>query len=114
MNLFAPFRSSSALSRPAHSRGRQRRRLCLALAALPALAFGIQAHAQPPNPSDYRIVTKVPREELDRWIKEEAARSGGNFDRDRYHFIVGFSTGHFGSDPVHAIAMRRLAFSLLN
>jgi hypothetical protein len=36
------------------------------------------------------------------------------FDHQRYHFVVGFSTGHYGTDPVHAIGMRRLAFSLLN
>lgn len=72
------------------------------------------ARAQTPDPQDYRLVTRVPREELDRWLKDEMRRSGGDLDAGRYHFVVGFSTGHYGSDPVHAIATRRLAFSLLN
>ncbi len=51
---------------------------------------------------------------MDAWLKQEVATSGGNWNTDRYHFFIGFSTGHFGQDPVHAIAMRRLAFSLMN
>jgi hypothetical protein len=72
------------------------------------------ARAQAPDPKDYRLIVKVPREEVDSWLKEQVAKSGGQFDRERYHFVLGFSTGHYGSDPVQAIAMRRLAFSLLN
>lgn len=72
------------------------------------------ARAQTPDPKDYRLIVKVPREEVDTWLKEQVTKSGGTFDRERYHFVLGFSTGHYGSDPVQAIAMRRLAFSLLN
>lgn len=85
----------------------------LALAAA-VLLTPCAARAQTPDPNDYRIITQVPRAELDRWLKDEVRRSGGNLENQRYHFVIGFSTGHFGSDPVHAIAMRRLAFSLLN
>jgi hypothetical protein len=90
--------------------------------ALPALifvlaliaAFAAPALAQTPSPQDYSVITRVPREEADRWLKEQVSRSAGDFEHQRYHFVIGFSTGHYGSDPVHAIAMRRLAFSLLN
>ncbi|MGV3721918.1 MAG: hypothetical protein ACO1SX_13475 [Actinomycetota bacterium] len=70
--------------------------------------------AQTADPRDYRLIVKVPREEVDQWLKQEITKSNGKFDAERYHFVVGFSTGHYGSDPVQAIAMRRLAFSLLN
>jgi hypothetical protein len=70
--------------------------------------------AQAPNDQNYSQVMNVPRQEINDWLKSEIAKSGGDFDQQRYHFIVGFSTGHYGQDPVHAIAMRRLAFSLLN
>src|SRR5439155_23508898 len=72
------------------------------------------ACAQSTDPRDYRIIQRVPREEVDRWLKDEFSHSGGDLEKGRYHFVLGFSTGHYGSDPVHAIAMRRLAFSLLN
>ncbi len=88
-------------------------RLASALLATVLLAPAA-ARAQTPDPNDYRIITQVPRAELDRWLKDEVRRSGGDLENERYHFVVGFSTGHYGSDPVHAIAMRRLAFSLLN
>lgn len=70
--------------------------------------------AQPVDTRDYGRISQVPREAFDRWIKEEVQQSGGDLQRGRYHFIIGLSTGHFGQDPVHAIAMRRLAFTLLN
>ncbi len=70
--------------------------------------------AQTVNPQDYTRITQVPRAEMDAWLRQEVAASGGNWDKDRYHFYIGFSTGHFGQDPVHAIAMRRVAFSLMN
>lgn len=81
-----------------------------AAASLP----GAPAHSQTADPRDYRLIVKVPREEVDQWLKQEIGKSKGKFDAERYHFVVGFSTGHYGSDPVQAIAMRRLAFSLLN
>lgn len=93
--------------------GMTRRAIALAACGL-ALSAGTAAAQPPPNPQDYRIITQVPRAELDRWIREEVQRSGGKFENERYHWVVGFSTGHYGTDPVHAIAMRRLAFSLLN
>ena len=86
----------------------------LALSALAGAAFAPAARAQTPDPKDYRLIIKVPREEVDSWLKEQVTKSGGTLDKERYHFVVGFSTGHYGSDPVQAIAMRRLAFSLLN
>jgi hypothetical protein len=92
--------------------GRAAAALLLAAAAFTA-ALPAQGQ-EAPDPSDYRRVSRVPRQEFDRWLKEQVRQSGGDFDRQRYRFIVGFSTGHYGSDPVHAIAMRRLAFSLLN
>jgi hypothetical protein len=70
--------------------------------------------AQEPDAQNYSQVMSVPRQEINDWLKSEIAKSGGDFDHQRYHFIVGFSTGHYGQDPVHAIAMRRLAFGLLN
>jgi len=76
--------------------------------------ISVPALAQSADPRDYRLIVKVPREEVDQWLKQEITKSGGKFDAERYHFVVGFSTGHYGSDPVQAIAMRRLAFSLLN
>lgn len=84
------------------------------LPALCLLAFVGPARAQTPDPRDYSIIQRVPREEVDSWLKDEIKRSGGDLDTQRYHWILGFSTGHYGSDPVHAIAMRRLAFSVLN
>lgn len=78
------------------------------------LLAGGWAQAQEPGQQNYGRVIQVPRQEINDWLKEEVAKSGGNIDKDRYHFIVGFSTGHYGQDPVHAIAMRRLAFTLLN
>lgn len=92
--------------------GTTRRAIALGFCGL-ALSAGV-ASAQAPDPNDYRIITQVPRAELDRWLKDEVQRSGGKLENERYHWVVGFSTGHYGSDPVHAIAMRRLAFSLLN
>lgn len=86
---------------------------CLFLAML-LLLPAAAASAQTPDPQDYRLILRVPRQEADLWLREEIARSGGKFEEQRYHFVIGFSTGHYGSDPVHAIAMRRLAFSLLN
>jgi len=64
------------------------------------------ARAQAPDAQNYRQVMNVPRQEINDWLKSEVTRSGGDFDHQRYHFIVGFSTGHYGQDPVHAIAMR--------
>ncbi|MCC2671151.1 MAG: hypothetical protein K0Q72_3622, partial [Armatimonadetes bacterium] len=89
------------------------RRAFVAALALTAAA-ALPARAQTPDPKDYRLIVRVPREEVDSWLKDQIAKSGGKLDQERYHFVVGFSTGHYGSDPVQAIAMRRLAFSLLN
>lgn len=72
------------------------------------------ATASTKSVEDYGAVSYVPRTEIDEWVRSEVARHGGNFDAQRYHFVIGFSTGHFGSDPVHAIAMRRVAFTILN
>jgi hypothetical protein len=72
------------------------------------------AWAQQPDAQNYSQVMNVPRQEVNDWLKSEITKSGGDFEHQRYHFIIGFSTGHYGQDPVHAIAMRRLAFSLLN
>ncbi len=77
-------------------------------------AAQIPGSAQTPDTQDYGRITRVPRAEIDAWLKQEAAASGGNWNAARYHFYIGFSTGHFGQYPVHAIAMRRLAFSLMN
>lgn len=90
-----------------------RRRVAL-LAITGLLAVGGTAYAQTPNPRDYQAVTWVSRVDADRWLKEQIRQSGGDIDKQRYHFVVGFSTSHFGSDPVNAIAMRRMAFGLLN
>jgi len=79
-----------------------------------ALLAGAAPAAAQTDPRDYSLIQSVPRAAADRWLKEEVLKSGRDFERERYHFIVGFSTGHYGSDPVHAIAMRRLAFALLN
>ena len=86
----------------------------LALLALAGVTLAAPVRAQTPDPKDYRLIIKVPREEVDSWLKEQVTKSGGALDKERYHFVIGFSTGHYGSDPVQAIAMRRLAFSLLN
>ncbi len=63
---------------------------------------------------DYSCVTGVPREAIDKWLKEQVGKSGGDWDHHRYRFYVGFATGHYSTDPVSAIAMRRLAFGLMN
>ena len=83
--------------------------LCVLGVLVPCLAWGQASPSQ-----DYGQISHVPREELDSWLKAEVKKRGGDWENQRYHFLVGFSTGHFGQDPVHAIAMRRLAFSLLN
>ena len=75
---------------------------------------GVRGWAQDINTQDYARITQVPRAEMDAWLRQEVTASGGKWDADRYHFYIGFSTGHFGQDPVHAIAMRRVAFSLMN
>ena len=86
------------------------------IALLAALHCGaaVPGRAQDVNPQDYTRITQVPRAEMDAWLRKEVANNGGNWDKDRYHFYIGFSTGHFGQDPVHAIGMRRVAFSLMN
>ncbi len=84
------------------------------LAVLFCGGASLPGRAQEMNPQDYTRITQVPRAEMDAWLRQEVAASGGNWDKDRYHFYIGFSTGHFGQDPVHAIAMRRVAFSLMN
>lgn len=78
------------------------------------LIAAVGARAQTPDPRAYNLVKQLDRAEADQWLKEQVKASGGTFDTERYRFVIGFSTGHYGSDPVHAIAMRRLAFSLLN
>ena len=80
------------------------------------LCVGVTApgRAQNVNPQDYTRITQVPRAEMDAWLRQEVETSSGDWDKGRYHFYIGFSTGHFGQDPVHAIAMRRVAFSLMN
>jgi len=67
-----------------------------------------------PASNDYERIIAVPRQKLDEWLKSEVQKSQGSWSTQRYHFLVGLSTGHFGKDPVNAIAMRRLLFSLLN
>lgn len=91
-------------------------RIIAALAALlcALVAAARPAAAQAPSPDSYSLISHVPRSELDEWLKSEVKASGGDFAHQRYNFIIGFSTGHYAQDPVHAIAMRRLAFSLLN
>ena len=77
--------------------------------------FAAIAHAQSPDvQQDYSRITQVPRADVDAWLKQEVKESGGDWDKDRYHLFIGFSTGHFGQDPVNAIGMRRLAFSIVN
>ena len=84
------------------------------LGILLCLGAGVSGRAQDVDPHDYARITQVPRAEMDAWLRQEVTASGGKWDADRYHFFIGFSTGHFGQDPVHAIAMRRVAFSLMN
>ncbi len=71
-------------------------------------------HSGAQQAQDYTRVTAVPRVEMDTWLKQEAAASGADWDNGRYAFYLGFATGHYGTDPVSAIAMRRAAFSLMN
>jgi len=66
------------------------------------------------NEPNYHVVTNVPRVEVDSWLKDLMRESGASVNKGKYRFIIGFSTGNFNTDPVQAIAMRRLAFSLLN
>ena len=87
-------------------------RLVAILAAVCGLA--VNSGAQNGAPQDYSRVSAVPRAELDAWIKEQAAASGADWNNGRYTFYIGFATGHYGTDPVSAIAMRRAAFSLMN
>ncbi|MCS6777307.1 MAG: hypothetical protein RMJ43_03200 [Chloroherpetonaceae bacterium] len=70
--------------------------------------------AQEPGQHNSGRGITVPRKEINDWLRSEIVKSGGDFESERYRFIIGFSTGHYGQDPVHAIAMRRVAFSLLN
>jgi hypothetical protein len=86
----------------------------LALLVFAALLMPSTSKAQDNKSGDYLKVTQVPREKIDAWLKGEVAKSDGNWDAGRYSFYVGFSTAGFGSDPVPAIAMRRLAFTLMN
>jgi hypothetical protein len=88
----------------------------LLLAVSTALVGGSRAAAQTPfaNGTDYQAVAWVSRVDADRWLKEQVEQSRGDFAHERYRFIIGFSTSHFGFDPVNAIAMRRMAFSFLN
>lgn len=79
------------------------------------LCLGAQiGGAQEPGQHNSGSKIAVPRKEINDWLRTEIVRSRGDFESERYHFIIGFSTGHYGQDPVHAIAMRRVAFSLLN
>lgn len=88
----------------------------IVFAALTVLLVMMQtgAHAQETQAGDYARVTGVPREAMDKWLKEEVAKSGGDWDNGRYSLYIGFATGHYSSDPTSAIAMRRLAFGLMN
>jgi len=38
----------------------------------------------------YSQVLDVPRQEINEWLKSEVERSGGNFGKDRYAFLIGF------------------------
>ena len=64
--------------------------------------------AQEVNPQDYTRITQVPRAEMDAWLKQEVAASGGNWNKDRYHFYIGFLDRAFrpGSGSCHRDAAR--------
>ena len=81
--------------------------------ALPAQTQSGTA-SDPQNKNEYAQVKEVPRAQINAWLKSKIAERGGDWEKGRYRFVLGFSTGHFAQDPVHAIAMRRVAFSLLN
>jgi hypothetical protein len=70
--------------------------------------------AQQPDIHKYSEITSVPRADIANWLKEQVEKSGGDWSKDRYSFYIGFSTGGYGSDPVTAIAMTRLAFGIMN
>jgi uncharacterized membrane protein YgcG len=89
-------------------------RLWMAVWVCMGLIFGARSSQAQAGKDTYSKVYEVPRQQINDWLKGEVTRSGGDWGKDRYAFLVGFSTGHYGQDPVHAIAMRRLAFSLLN
>jgi len=89
-------------------------RLFTVVLALLAVALAGHCYAQDTKGGDYSTVTQVPREAIDTWLKQQVSASGGDWTNGRYHFYVGFSTGHYSSDPVSAIAMRRLAFGVMN
>ncbi len=88
--------------------------LLLFVLAVCTLAASSSTDAQIPDNTSYRQITEVPRFEVDRWVKHEVGLSSSHWEASRYSIYVGFQTDTFASDPYSALAMKRLAFSLLN
>ncbi|HSV74695.1 MAG TPA: hypothetical protein VLH79_13125 [Chthonomonadales bacterium] len=82
---------------------------CGILAFAPQIASGQGAATE-----DYQAVTVLSRREADQWLKDQITRAGGDVGQGRYHFVIGLKTSHFALNPLHGIAMRRLAFHLVN
>jgi hypothetical protein len=92
--------------------GAVRRLLCVAwLCVLCVISVGL-VFGQTRQPDGAGLV--IPRGQIDQWLRAEISRHGGAFPTERYHFIIGFSTGHFGSHPLHATAMHCVAFAMMN
>jgi hypothetical protein len=53
-------------------------------------------------------------EELQELITAAVAQSGGDVDVQHLHLVFGFSTGHFGIEPIRAQAARQTAVELVD
>ena len=80
--------------------------LCLVCAGLPSL---VRAQA----PEDALRLSADQRQKLDGWLRAQVKKRGGNWDSQRYHFFIGFSTSQ-SRDTRYLLAMGRLTYSLLN
>lgn len=53
-------------------------------------------------------------EELEQLLREAITAAGGDPETQRLHLVIGFSTGHYGIDPLRAQAARLTAWGLAN
>ena len=81
---------------------------------LMTLSF-LEVAAQTPSPNNGQAEkARLPRKQANDWLKGLISAHGGDWEKGRYRFVVGLSTGQFGRDPAQAIVMRRLLYSWLN
>ena len=90
----------------------KQRNLLLLLLVSASAGWPASVRAQTP-PEDTLRVPADQRQKLDDWLRSQVKKRGGNWDSQRYHFFIGFSTSQ-SRDARYLLAMGRLTYSLLN